>query len=152
MSAKLAQYLTSLQRCERSVGDGLTAVAKRHADEVEIAATAPVLAAWSYAHVDALEPIVDAFGKRTSIDLKLNVALLFGGPRSGPDGLLDDLVELAMLVGEVEIMWKLAAQGAQALRHAELLALCEAMPVQTERQKMWLETQIKTRAPQLFAP
>jgi len=146
----LAVYLTALHRCERSLADGFGAVAKRHADEPEIAGTAPLLAAWSEQHVARLGDALARFGKKPPRDAKLLASALFAGPRNGPVGLLDDLLELAMLAGQVQLLWALAGQGARVLRDAELLESCTTLPVQTDRQKVWVETQIKSLAPQLL--
>ena len=146
----LAVYLTALARCERSLGDGLSAVAKQHADEPEIAGTAPLLAQWSYANAARVRDALARFGKNPPRDPKLLASALFGGPRKGPAGLLNDLLELAMLAGEAQILWALAGQGARALRDDALLELCETLPGQTDRQKIWLETMLKSLAPQLL--
>jgi hypothetical protein len=147
----LATYLTALQRCEKSFADGLAAVAALHHDEPEITGTAPLLASWSYEHVERLDAALAAFGKNPPRDPKLLLSALFGGPRKGPTGLLDDLLELAMLAGEAQLLWALAGQGARVLRDDDLLELCTTLPVQTDRQKIWLETRIKAVAPQLLA-
>ena len=42
---QLATYLTALQRSEKSLADGFSAVAAAHRDEPEILETAPLLAA-----------------------------------------------------------------------------------------------------------
>lgn len=147
---QLAVYLTALRRCERSLADGLAAVAKQHADEPEITGIAPLLAAWSEVHVARLGDALARFGKKPPRDPKLLASALFGGPRKGPVGLLDDLLELAMLAGQAQLLWALAGQGARVLRDAELLEACAALPAQTDRQKVWLETQIKSLAPQLL--
>lgn len=147
---QLATYLTALQRTEKSLADGFTATAAAHADEPEIAATAPLLASWSYEHVDRLQAALAAFGTKPPLDPKLLASALFGGPRKGPVGVLNDLLELAMLAGEAQLLWALAGQGARALRADHLLELCHTLPVQTDRQKIWLETHIKVISPQIL--
>ena len=147
---QLATYLTSLQRCEKSLADGLFAIAKQHNDEPEIAGTAPLLAGWSREHVDRLDRAIAAFGKKPPLDPKLLLSALFGGPRNGPAGLLNDLLELAMLAGEAQLLWAVAGQGARVLRDDHLLDMCTTLPVQTDRQKIWLETRIKAIAPQIL--
>jgi glyoxylase-like metal-dependent hydrolase (beta-lactamase superfamily II) len=147
---QLATYLTALQRAEKSLADGFTAVAAAHDDEPEIAGTAPLLASWSYEHVDRLETALAAFGKKPPLDAKLLAGSLFAGPRGGPVGLLNDLLELAMLAGEAQLLWALAGQGARVLRADHLLELCQTLPVQTDRQKIWLETQLKAISPQIL--
>jgi hypothetical protein len=147
---RLAVYLTALAQCERSLADGFAAVAKQHADEPEIAGTAPVLAGWSSEHAERLGQLLARFGAKPPRDAKLLASALFAGPRSGPAGLLDDLLELAMLAGQAQVLWALAGQGARVLRDAELRAASDVMPVQTDRQKVWLETQMKSLAPQLL--
>jgi len=147
---QLATYLTALQRSEKSLADGFSAVAAAHRDEPEILETAPLLASWSYQHVERLEDAIAAFGKKPPLDPKLLLSALFGGPRKGAAGMLNDMLELAMLAGEVQVLWALAGQGARVLRADHLLQLCETLPVQTDRQKIWLETRIKSIAPQLL--
>jgi hypothetical protein len=147
---QLATYLTALQRCEKSLADAFTSVATQHADEPEIVGTAPLLASWSQEHVGRLEAAIAAFGKKPPLDPKLLLSAAFGGPRKGPAGLLNDLLELAMLAGEAQLLWALAGQGARVLRADHLLDLCTTLPVQTDRQKIWLETRIKSIAPQLM--
>ena len=150
---RLALYLTSLQRCEKSLADGLCAVAAEQRDEPEIAGTAPLLAAWSYEHVERLEDAIATFGKTPQRDPKLLASAFFGGPRNGAAEVLDDLLELAMLAGEVQLLWALAGQGARVLRDEHLLEACDVLAAQTDRQKIWLETRIKAIAPQiLIAP
>jgi hypothetical protein len=147
---QLATYLTALHRAEKSLADGFVAVAAAHHDEPEVAGTAPLLAGWSYEHVDRLEAALAAFGKKPPLDAKLLAGALFAGPRGGPVGLLNDLLELAMLAGEAQLLWALAGQGARALRADHLLELCQTLPVQTDRQKIWLETQMKAISPQIL--
>jgi hypothetical protein len=147
---QLATYLTALQRCEQSLADAFAAIAAQHRDEPEIFGTAPLLASWSQEHIERLGAAVAAFGKKPPLDPKLLLSALFGGPRKGPTGLLNDLLELAMLAGEAQLLWALAGQGARVLRADHLLDLCTTLPVQTDRQKIWLETRIKAIAPQLL--
>lgn len=147
---QLAKYLTALQRCEKSLADGLSAVAAQHRDEPEILGTAPLLASWSYEHAGRLDDALAVFGTKPPRDPKLLLSALFGGPRKGPVGLLDDLLELAMLAGEAQLLWALAGQGARVLRDERLLELCKTLPAQTDRQKIWLETRIKSSAPQIL--
>jgi hypothetical protein len=150
---QLATYLTALQRCEKSLADAFSAVAAQHRDEPEILGTAPLLASWSREHVDRLEAALATFGKKPPLDPKLLASALFGGPRKGATGLLNDLLELAMLAGEAQLLWAVAGQGARVLRTGHLLDLCTALPVQTDRQKIWLDTRIRSIAPQiLIAP
>jgi len=78
------------------------------------------------------------------------LSALFAGPRKGSAGLLNDLLELALLAGEAQALWALAGQGAHALRDDALLAICTTLPSQIDRQKIWLETMLKSLAPQLF--
>lgn len=146
----LSVYLTALQRCERSLADGFAAVAKAHEDEPEIAATARVVATWSSEHVERLTGALAAFGAKPPPDAKLVLSALFAGPRKGPLGLLNDLLELSLLAAEAQTLWALAGQGARALRDDALLELCKTLPGQTDRQKIWLETMLKSLAPQLL--
>jgi hypothetical protein len=141
-------FIGALQRQERSLGDGLSKLARHHVDEPGLASVATKLARWSHAHVAALDGAAGRYAAHPPFDLKLFVSALFAGPRTGQLGLLQDLQELILLAGEVQLGWALVGQAARALRDHELIALAKTLPTETERQKEWLETRIKAAAPQ----
>lgn len=146
----LGMYLGALQRQEKSLGDGLVKLAEHHADEPDIPHVAMKLAVWSQEHVRALEAPVARYHAAPLPDLKLFLSALFSGPRRGALGLLNDLQELILLCGEVQLGWALVGQAGRALRDVELVTLTKTLPYQTERQKEWLETRIKALAPQIL--
>ncbi len=68
-----------------------------------------MLATWSL-HVERLTRALTAFGAKPPRDPKLVLSALFGGPRKGQTGLLNDLLELAMLASEAQLLSALAPQ------------------------------------------
>ena len=146
----VAPYLGALQRAERSLGDGLLKLADHHASEPDIPDVARKIGAWSHEHVRALEAPIARYHATAPLDAKLLLGALFAGPRHGPIGLLNDLQDLILLAGQVQLAWALIGQVARALRDEELLDLCKTLPTQSERQKEWLETRLKAIAPQIL--
>ena len=68
--------------------------------------------------------------------------------RDGEIGLLRDLQDLHVLASLVQTTWTVIAQGAQGLRDRDLLDLAQHANGQTSRQLTWLNTRMKTAAPQ----
>jgi hypothetical protein len=72
----------------------------------------------------------------------------FGGPRSGPLGLLRDLLDLYVLASACDIAWTIVGQAARGARNEDLLAVVTACESETATQLTWLKTRIKEAAPQ----
>ena len=73
---------------------------------------------------------------------------LFEGPRSGGIGLLRDLHDLWLAAAEVHLCYEAVRQAGRALHDKELVALCDRLGLQTDRQLAWLRTRIDQAAPQ----
>ena len=73
---------------------------------------------------------------------------LFEGPRSGETGLLRDLHDLWLAAAEVHLCYEAVRQAGRALHDKELVALCDRLGLQTDRQLAWLRTRIDQAAPQ----
>lgn len=65
--------------------------------------------------------------------------------------LLSDLRGVHRVTAGVSLDWELLAQGAQAVRDGELLALSRRCHPRTLRQLTWSNAMLKTLAPQVLA-
>jgi hypothetical protein len=146
----LGSVLRQLHRTERSLADGFERVATFHQADSEIALVGRKTAMWSAEHVEKLAPHLDRFPAPPNPSLKLAASALFAGPRPTPVGLLNDLQELLALCNEAKLGWTLVAVAARALRDRPLLEISATLPVQTIRQVEWLESELKTLAPQVL--
>ncbi|MBB4908464.1 hypothetical protein [Actinophytocola algeriensis] len=157
---KLGLALRELHRAERSLARDLLAVADRHHVEHEIHHVANDLVLWS---ADHLSGIADAARR---YDLDLDPGLPGRGPgaalraklsdltgRFAAPGLLllADLRRLHRKAAGVSLDWELVAQGAQAVKDTDLLALTQKCHPQTLRQLTWTNAMLKTLSPQVLA-
>ena len=71
---------------------------------------------------------------------------LLSSTRSGAFGLLRDLHALWLLAAESHLSVTTLSQAALALRDEALIATCNHVDEQTQRQQAWLITQIKHRS------
>lgn len=108
-----------------------------------------MLAEWSEDNRLALAPIIDRYGEADDVDEpeRLHAAGL-AEAREGEIGLLRDLQDLHVLASLVQTTWTVIAQGAQGLRDRDLLDVAHRANDQTSRQLTWLNTRMKTAAPQ----
>lgn len=145
----LSTYVALADHSEGTLADSLRVVAKGHARAADVFHTCNLLAGWSDQHRKDLAPIVDRYGEEDDVDEpeRLHAAGL-AGPREGEIGLLRDLQDLHVLATLVQTTWTVIAQGAQGLRDHDLLDLAKQCNEQTSRQITWLNTRMKSAAPQ----
>lgn len=141
----LSTYLGQLEVGETCLAASYRAVAEGHAAEADIKTLATLLAGQSESHVEALAPIVGRYGERRETEPH---RLAVERARPGALGLLRDLQDLYLLATDVEVGWSLVGQAAKALRDEELIAVVDTSANETETQRQWLSTRIKTSAPQ----
>jgi hypothetical protein len=148
----LTIYLGLVHRAEQTLADSLRTVGQGHAQHPDVLFTCRTLAAMSDDHVRRLSPIVDRYGEQHhGADVDEPDRLHTDGlaeVRTGPVGLLRDLQDLYVLGTLVQSTWTVVRQAAQSLRDAELIELCDHASAETARQLAWLNTRIKTAAPQ----
>lgn len=157
---KINLALRELHRSEHTLALSLAAVAARHATEHEIHHVAYDLAEWSRTHLRELAAAA------TRYDLDLNAAPrtvpltspiqaklseLLGHRPEPALVLLMDLRRLHRVTAGVSVDWELLAQGAQAVKDQDLLALTARCHPQTLRQLRWSNAMIKVLAPQVLA-
>lgn len=145
----LATYVALADHSEATLADSFRVVAKGHARAADVFHTCRLLAGWSDQHRKVLAPIVDRYGEESDVDEpeRLHAAGL-AEPREGEIGLLRDLQDLHVLATLVQTTWTVIAQGAQGLRDRDLLDLANRCNEQTSRQITWLNTRMKSAAPQ----
>ena len=98
-------------------------------------------------------PLLDRRAERDERDLRavgLQAELLGRRPEPGLL-LLVDLRRLHRKAAGVSLDWELLAQGAQAAKDPDLLALSQQCHPQTLRQMKWANAMLKTLSPQILA-
>ena len=158
---KLGLTLHELHRSEMSLAADLLKVADRHKVDHEIYHVARDLARWSQQHVHALAEVGKRYGLTLTDDAKADSGLLgvirekvseVAGRRPEPGLLLlADLRHLHRVAAGVSLDWELLAQGAQAAKDSELLALTRRCHPQSLRQMRWANAMLKVVSPQILA-
>lgn len=145
----LTTYIGLADHSEKTLAESFHAVAEGHAHVADVFHTCQMLAGWSEDNRKALAPIVERYGEVDDVDEpeRLHAAGL-AETREGEIGLLRDLQDLHVLASLVQTTWTVIAQGAQGLRDRELLDVAQHANSQTSRQLTWLNTRMKSAAPQ----
>jgi len=145
----LTTYIGLADHSEKTLADSFRAVADGHAHVADVFHTCTMLAQWSDTNREALAPIIERYGEADDVDEpeRLHAAGL-AETRKGEVGLLRDLQDLHVLATLVQTTWTVVAQGAQGLRDRDLLEVAQHANSQTSRQLTWLNTRMKSAAPQ----
>jgi hypothetical protein len=144
----LSTYIGLADHSEKTLADSFRAVANGHEAEADVFHTCEMLAGWSDHHREQLAPIIDRYGENGLEEPERLHASGLAEVRSGPVGLLRDLQDLHVLGTLVQTTWTVVAQGAQGLRDRELLQVANSSNAETARQLTWLNTRMKSAAPQ----
>jgi hypothetical protein len=145
---QVARYLGGLHTGESGLAQAFREVADRHANNAEIRDVARHLSLCSLDSVDSLAPWIERFGEVENPDPVLLRGALFHGARVGGLGLLRDLQDLLLMVGQVHGAWTIVDQAAKGLHDQGMHQWATARLADTQKQRAWLETQIKVVAPQ----
>ncbi|WP_290056522.1 hypothetical protein [Amycolatopsis solani] len=158
---KLGLAIRELHRSETALAKDLLKVADRHAVEHEVHHVAHDLARWSHAHLRDLADAGRHYDVHLSGDAPVPSAPLTAlrttaseltGRRPEPGlVLLADLRRLHRKAAGVSLDWELLAQGAQAVKDTDLLALATRCHPQTLRQLKWTNAMLKILSPQILA-
>ena len=118
---ELPKYLAMVNLGERTLAEAFLLVADRHDRDAEILHQCRNLAAWSEAHLTALQPYIEQYGEDKSNNSAVAQVrgALFHGTRLGAPGLLADLQDLALLTNQVLGLWTSIHQAAIALHDQE---------------------------------
>jgi hypothetical protein len=157
---KLNLALRQLHRAERDLAADLLEVADRHKVDREIYHLARDLARWSQQHVHELAEVGQRYGLDLKDDPEQDCGLLttargktseLAGRRPEPGLLLlADPRHLHRVAAGVSLDWELLAQGAQAAKDSDLLALARRCHPQSLRQMRWANAMLKVLSPQIL--
>lgn len=158
---RIALALRELHRAEKSLARTLVVVADRHRTEHEVHHVARDLAGWSRTHVHELAKAAGNYDLRLDDDppssegplapVRRKLSELMGR-RDEPGVLLvADLRRIHRAAAGVSLDWELLAQGAQAVKDTDLLALASRCHPQTLRTLKWSNAMLKTLSPQVLA-
>jgi hypothetical protein len=157
---KIGLAIRELHRSERSLAQALLTAADRHQVEHEIHYVARDLAAWSADHIRDLavagrryDVNVSGSAPRSSgllAPLRAKLSMLTGRNSAPGMLLLADLRRLHRMAAGVSLDWELLAQGAQAAKDADLVALSQRCHPETLRQLKWTNAMLKTLSPQVL--
>jgi hypothetical protein len=145
----LSTYVALVDHSEKTLAESFRIVGHGHASVHDVFHMCETLAGMCDGRRDSLGPIVERFGE--SPDVEEPERLRAAGVEQTRDdqiGLLRDLQDLHLLATLVKTSWTVIAQGAQGLRDDELFALSQSAMSETTRQLVWLETRMKSAAPQ----
>jgi hypothetical protein len=144
----IANFIGLTKASEEQLAEAFLLVANKHDKNAEVREMAKQLAEWSYHHIEALHPIAERLGSAAADEPERLRSALFHGARAGGVGLLRDLQDLSLLANQTRMQWITLLQAAKGLHDEELIAVSAASEEEIERQCAWLETQIKSSAPQ----
>jgi len=145
----LATYVALADHSEQILAESFRVLAAGRPDVHDVFHMSHTLATMSDGHRDELKPIIERYGEDGSVEEPERLrASGVAEVRQGEIGLLRDLQDLHLLATLVKSTWLVIAQGAQGLRDHELLQVATTSQQDTERQLRWLETRMKTAAPQ----
>lgn len=158
---KAGLALEELHHHENALGASLRRLSDRHKADHEVHHVARDIAGWSDQHLRELARIGEEFGLELDSEPSLPHEILARARRKGSELagrfhepgllLLWDLREVHRAAAGVKLDWEVLAQTAQAMKHPELIELCEQSQPQTERQQKWAEAQLKVMSPQIMA-
>jgi hypothetical protein len=156
VTAHVGRAIRQLHEAELTLAAQLRAAAERHADEHDVFHLARTLAEQCDSHAEAFRTHAERHGEAPAVsdDDGLWVGLVSTAQDQAAESpatglvLLHDLRRLYLLAEEVLIEATMVKQAAMATRDADLLAAVTASMSETEVQVRWLETKIKTAAPQ----
>ena len=144
----LSTYVGLADHSEQILADSFRTIARGHARAADVFHTCHLLAEMSDRHRADLAPVVQRYGEDDIDEPERLRAEGLAQARQGEIGLLRDLQDLHVLATLVQTTWTVIAQGAQGLRDPELLQVAHTANAETSRQLTWLNTRMKTAAPQ----
>ena len=145
----LSTYVALADHSEQILAQSFRTLADGRPDVHDVFHMCQTLATMSDTHREALRPVAARYGEDPDVDEPERLrATGVGTVREGEVGLLRDLQDLHLLATLVKSTWMVVSQGAQGLRDRELLTIAQESMADTGRQLTWLETRMKSAAPQ----
>jgi hypothetical protein len=144
----LATYLDLLDEGSGALADSLRLVAVGHGAEADVHHTALQLAPRVEHHRDDLRPFRVTYAEHPAGPPERLHAEPMTDTRQGGIGLLRDLLDLYLLATYLHQAWTLVGQAAKGQRDADLVAVVDASSGDIASVLSWLETRMKSAAPQ----
>jgi len=144
----LTTYLDLLDEGSGALVSSLRMVADGHRAEPDVQHTATQLATTFEAHRAMLRPFLERYGDHPAGPPERLHAAALTTTRSGGVGLLRDLLDLYLLGTCLQQAWTLVGQAAKAQRDRDLVRLVEGCSADVQSTLAWLETRMKSAAPQ----
>jgi HPP family protein len=145
---QVAKFLGLTKKSESELADAFILVANKHENNAEIRDMCKQFGKWSHSNLDALAPLLQRIGDEPADAPERLRSALFHGFGVGGVGLLRDLQDLSLLGRQTHLNWIALLQCAKELPDSEMESVCTQAKEVNEKQLAWLETQIKTTAPQ----
>ena len=133
---ELSSYLSMAVSAETGLAEAFTQISNKHDRDPEVRDQCKLLASWSRAHVDEIQPFIAKYGEDKSRNQQVQQVrgALFHGTRVGGVGLLADLQDLSLLVNGVLSKWTCINEAAMSLQDKELEDMTERFCEETDRQ------------------
>ncbi|MEU4098719.1 hypothetical protein [Streptomyces sp. NPDC026673] len=144
----LVTYLQFQRASETTLGRSYTAISEGHITDADVHWTTARFSRQCVAHADALAPVL---ARLDTPDEPVPERLHIQGittARTGPAGLLRDLLDLYQFANLLDITWSLVGQAGRAIRDHELLRVIDECAAETTAQLNWLRMRMKEAAPQ----
>jgi hypothetical protein len=160
---KVGIAIREVAAAEEALADALWDVGERHRTDHDVFHVTKTLAKLERKHIGALRPHAERLGETIDADAATGEArgvlervvekgAELVGRRPEPGLLLlRDLRLLHELAARASIEWVILAQGAQAVKDADLLSVVSEGHAETLRTLKWTTYRIKTAAPQILA-
>ncbi|MFI8185303.1 hypothetical protein OG539_41785 [Actinacidiphila glaucinigra] len=144
----LVTYLQFQRASEITLGSSYTVISEGHIADADVRWTTARFSRQCAAHADALVPVLARLdAPDESVPERLHIQGV-AAARTGPAGLLRDLLDLYQLGNLLDITWSLVGQAGRAIRDHELLRVIDDCAAQTTAQLDWLRMRMKEAAPQ----
>lgn len=147
---KIGKFIGFAYKGEKELAEAFGSVGLKHKIEPEIKVGCEKLALWSAQHAESLLPFMERYEGREQGEPEELRKNLFSMLRATSYGLLRDLQNLWLLVNEVKISCIALIQGAYTLHDKEFVKELMGCIETSERQLLWLHTQIKHMSAQIL--
>jgi hypothetical protein len=144
---QLPKFIGLTKESEEQLAAAFMLVANKHEKNSEVRDMCKQLAQWSQTNLNALAPVIDKFGTESADGPQRVRSALFHGDHIGGVGLLRHLQDLSLLARNAQLNWTALLQCAEDLPDTELESASLASLEINKKQTAWLETEIKTTAP-----
>jgi hypothetical protein len=144
---ELPKFLGLAKESEEHLAAAFMLVANKHEKNAEVRDMSKQLAQWSKSNLETLAPLIEKYGTESADGPDRVRSALFHGDHIGGLGLLRHLQDLSLLARQAELNWTALYQSAVDMPDTELESVSQAALVINKKQTAWLETQIKSTAP-----